>query len=264
LAVLLAETTRLYALHARSNLALQRERNSKLMNMEAMAASIAHEVRQPLTGISAHAAAGLRYLERAPPNIEQVRSALNAVVAASRRASEVFDGVRALFGSAEQRREQIDVNEMLLGALRALREELVVHGITTNAELTSELPLAIGHGGQLQEVVLNLIRNAIEAMAATKDGARVLRLSTELSGDDIRVAVEDSGPGIDPEKLDGIFDPFVTTKPNGMGLGLAICRMIIDRHGGTLSARSSEKGSGALFQLVLPINSAASSKAAPA
>lgn len=260
LTVLLAEMSRLYARQARSHLVLQHERNNKLMNMEAMASSIAHEVRQPLTGIAASGGAALRFLERSPPNIEQAQFALNTVIAASLRAGQVFDNIRALFGSADQRQEPIDVNEMLLEALRTLHGELTFHGITANPELTSELPLAMGHGGQLQGVILNLVRNAIEAMAAINDGRRVLRLSTKLSGHNITIAIEDTGPGIDPEKLRGIFDPFVTTKPNGMGLGLAICRMIIDRHGGTLSARSSEKGSGALFQFVLPINSAAPSK----
>jgi signal transduction histidine kinase len=263
LAVLLEETTRLYARHARSNLALRRERNNKLMNMEAMAASIAHQVRQPLMGITASGSAALRFLEHSPPNIEKAGLALNRIVAASLRASEIFDDVRALFAIGDQRPEPIDVNVMLLGALRTLREELDVHGITTNTELTSELPLAMGHRGQLQEVILNLVRNSIEAMATINDGSRVLRLSTELIGHDIGVVVEDSGPGINPEKLDDVFDPFVTTKPNGMGLGLAICRMIIDRHGGTLLTRSGKKGSGALFQFVLPINSASRAELAP-
>ena len=117
----------------------------------------------------------------------------------------------------------------------------------------SELPLVMGHRGQLQEVLLNLVRNAIEAMDAVKDGSRVLQVRTERHGrDEIVVAVEDSGPGIDPKKLDGIFDAFVSTKPQGMGLGLAICRMIIERHGGQLSASSDGKN-GALFEFVLPI-----------
>ena len=151
------------------------------------------------------------------------------------------------------------MNEIVLGGLRALRGELDVHGVTPRAELTSNLPLVTGHRGQLEEVLLNWARNASEAMDAVEKGSRLLRVRTRHDGRDaITVAVEDTGPGIDPEKLDGIFDPFVTTKPHGMGLGLAICRMIIEQHGGQLSVQSG-KERGALFQIILPIKSAAGS-----
>jgi signal transduction histidine kinase len=136
------------------------------------------------------------------------------------------------------------------------------HGVTPRTELASELPPVMGHRGQLQEVLLNLARNAIEAMDAIEEGSRVLRVRTQYDDRDaITVAVEDTGLGIDPEKLDGIFDVFVTTKAQGMGLGLAICRMIIERHVGKLSASSDGKR-GALFQFVLPIKSAKSSSTA--
>ncbi|HEY6256785.1 MAG TPA: ATP-binding protein [Xanthobacteraceae bacterium] len=253
LASLFAERSESEARLVRSNLALQRERENKLMNLEAMAATISHEVRQPLAAIATNGGAARRFLQNAPPNIDEAQSALDAIVIASHRASEVFDNIRALFGSADQGREPIEVNEIVLGALRALRGELDVHSITTRTELASELPLVMGHRGQLHEVILNLARNAIEAMDAIRDGSRVLRVKTEHHiRDAITVAVEDSGPGIDPEKLDGIFDAFVTTKTQGMGLGLAICRMIVERHGGQLTAASDGKR-GALFQFVLPI-----------
>jgi signal transduction histidine kinase len=172
--------------------------------------------------------------------------------------------LRALFGSINQGQEPVDVNEMILGALRSLRGELDVHGVTTRIELTSELPPVMGHSGQLQEVILNLLRNGIEAMDTVKGGNRVLRVQTAHNGRDaIAVAVEDTGPGIDPKKLDGIFDAFVTTKPQGMGLGLAICRMIIERHGGQLTASSNGNCGGALFQFVLPIKLAAGSSTTP-
>jgi signal transduction histidine kinase len=257
LVVLLAEMTRLYVRLARSNRALQRERNNKLMNLEAMAASISHEVSQPLAAIATNGGAALRFLGHTPPDLEDARSALNRIVTASHLAREVFDNIRALFGSADQGQETVDVNEIIFGALGALRGELEEHGITTRAELTPELPIVLGHRGQLQEVILNLIHNAIEAMDA-KDGSRVLRVSTQHHDrDTITVAVEDTGPGIDPEKVDGIFDAFVTTKPKGMGLGLAICRMIVERHGGQLSVWSDKNRGGALFQFVLPVKSAA-------
>jgi signal transduction histidine kinase len=253
LAALFAERRESEARLVRSNMMLERERNNKLMNLEAMTASISHEVRQPLATIATNGGAALRFLGRAKPDLDEVRSALDSIVAASHRASQIFDNLRALFGSTNQGQQPVDVNEMIIGALRALRGELDLHGVTTRTELTSELPLVMGHSGQLQEVILNLLRNGIEAMDTIKGGNRMLRVKTEHDGRDaITVAVEDTGPGIDPKKLDGIFDAFVTTKPQGMGLGLAICRMIIERHGGQLTA-SSNGNRGALFQFVLPI-----------
>jgi two-component system, NtrC family, sensor kinase len=235
---------------------LQRERNNKLMNLEAMAASIAHEVRQPLTAIAASGNAALRFLGRAPPDHMEVRSALSRIISDSHRASQVFDNIRALFGKSEKGYEHklIDMNEVILEVLRTLRGELKERVITVRTELTSQQPLVMGHRGQLHEVLLNLFGNAIEAMDAIKDGRRVLQVSTDRHRDKIAVAVEDSGPGIDAEKLDGIFDAFVSTKPQGMGLGLAICRMIINRHGGQLSASPGQRR-GAVFQFTLPTKS---------
>lgn len=262
LAALFSERKESEARLVRANVTLQRERNNKLMNLEAMAASISHEVRQPVAAIAANASAALRFLGRGPPDLEEARSALNRIVTASHHAGEVFDNLRALFGNTDQRKEPLDVNELVLGALRVLRGELDDHGVTPRTELASELPPVMGHRGQLQEVLLNLARNAIEAMDAIEEGSRVLRVRTQYDDHDaITVAVEDTGLGIDPEKLDGIFDVFVTTKAQGMGLGLAICRMIIERHDGKLSASSDGKR-GALFQFVLPIKSAKGSSTA--
>jgi signal transduction histidine kinase len=262
LAALFSERRENEARLARSNVMLQRERDNKLMNLEAMVASISHEVRQPLAAIAMNGNAAMRFLGRAPPDLEEVQSALNRMVVASHHANEVFDNLRALFGSTDEGQEPVDVNEIVLAALSALRGELDDRGIRTLTELTPELPLVLGHTGQLQEVILNLARNGIEAIDAIKDGNRMLRVKTERNGRDaITVAVEDTGPGIDPVKLEGIFDAFVTTKPQGMGLGLAICRMIIERHGGQLTASSDGKR-GALFQFVLPIKSAVGSSTA--
>lgn len=252
LAVLLAETTRLYARLARSNMLLQRERNNKLMNLQAMMASISHEVRQPLGAIGVSGSAALRFLGHKPPNLEEARSNLKTIVSETHRASQVFDSFRDLFGRADRKQEPIDVNGLVLEVLQALRRELKNHDITTRVELAPELPLVMGHGGQLREVIVNLVQNAIDAMDAIKDDRRVLQVTTAHDGADaIIVAVEDSGPGIDPKRLDSIFDAFVTTKPHGMGLGLAICRMIIERHEGQLSA-SPAHPRGTIFRIVLP------------
>jgi signal transduction histidine kinase len=147
----------------------------------------------------------------------------------------------------------IDVNEMVLEVLQILRGELKDNDIATRIELMPELPLIMGHKGQLQEVLINLIHNAIEAMDAIRDGNRILQLKTTRQGDDaILIAVEDSGPGVDPKKADSIFDAFVSMKPQGTGLGLAICRMIVERHDGQISACPAEP-QGTVFRVVLPV-----------
>jgi len=252
LVALLAETTTLYARLAGSYLRLQRERNNKLINLEAMAATIAHEVRQPLAAMRLDSDAALTLLDTAPPNVEAARSALTDVVSNSDRASQVLEDIRVLFGKATQTRTPVDVNETALEALRVLRAELKNRGVAVRLELATELPLIMGHRGQLREVFLNLVHNALEAMDERADRARMLQVITQRRDTDaIVVAVQDTGPGIDPKRLNAVFDAFATTKSQGMGLGLAICRTIIERHGGQLTAFSDGKN-GALFQFVLP------------
>ncbi len=232
---------------------LERERENKLMNVEAIMASIAHEVRQPLAVLATNGSAALRFLKKTPPDYDEVGAALNRIIGDSHRVSEAFDSIRALFRKADQAREQIDASELALETLQLLGGELRDHGVSTHTELASELPVVEGHRGQLQQVIINLVHNAIEAMDTTKDRSRVLRVRTGVHGGDaIIVAVEDSGPGIDSKRLEGIFDAFVTTKSDGMGLGLAICCRIIENHGGKISALSDGKN-GAQFQIILPI-----------
>jgi signal transduction histidine kinase len=232
---------------------LESERDNKLMNIEAVTASIAHEVRQPLGAIATNSSAALRFLEMVPPDINEVRASLDSMLGDCVRVSEVFDTILALFRRVDQKSEPIVLNEIAIDVLQPMREELRSHGVTTEIELAPELPGVDGHRNQLRQVIFNLIRNAIESMDNTMDRSRVLRVITKSRGPDaIVIEVEDSGPGINPGRLDRIFDPFVTTKPNGIGLGLAICRMIVERHGGKLSALSDGKN-GARFQLVLPV-----------
>jgi signal transduction histidine kinase len=252
LAALFAERRENEAHLARSNAMLERERNNKLMSLAATAAAISHEMKQPLTAITANGIASLRLLETAPPDLEEARSALNDVVDDAYRAGQVLDNLRVLFGKVDREEEPIDVNQVTVRALRTLRAELSDHRVAASLDLTSELPAVRGHGGELQEVIINLFHNAIEAMDAIKAERRVLKVRTRRDGvNAVVVEVEDSGPGIDPKRLESIFDAFVTTKPQGTGLGLAISRMIVERHGGQLSARSDGKD-GALFRLVLP------------
>jgi PAS domain S-box-containing protein len=234
-------------------MSLEGERDNKLMNIEAVTASIAHEVRQPLAAIAMNGEAALQFLEGVPLDIDRVRAIMNQMMGDCHRVSEVFDTIRALFRRVDQKREPTVVNEIVLDVLQSMREKLTDHGVTTETELAPELQCVDGHRNQLRQVIFNLIHNAVDSMDNTMDQSRILRVMTMSHvPDSIIVAVEDSGPGINPTRLEKIFDPFITTKADGMGLGLAICRMIVERHGGVLSALSDGKN-GARFQLVLPV-----------
>jgi signal transduction histidine kinase len=187
-----------------------------------------------------------------PADIDEATANLNRIINDCRRASEVFDSILTLFRQEDQERQAIDVNEIALEVLHSSRGELAEHRVTARTELASELPLVSGHKRQLQQVISNLVQNAIEAMDITTDRDRVLRVRTGVdSRDAIIVAVEDTGPGIDSKQLGSIFDAFFTTKSHGIGLGLAICRMIVERHGGQLTA-ASDGNNGARFLFVLP------------
>jgi signal transduction histidine kinase len=241
---------RLYAELARSNAMLQRERNNKLMNLEAVVAAIAHEVRQPLTAISASGSAARRFLETEPPDLGEARSSVDHLVEDTHRLSEVFQNIRALFGRAEQPMRAVDVNALVLDVLRTIESDLRGHGIRTVLRLQSELPPVLGHRGQLQEVVYNLVGNATEAMQAA-ERPRILTITTGLDPGGVVLAVQDTGPGIGPNEAEAIFDAFVSTKPDGIGLGLAICRLIVERHGGRLSVSAADPP-GAVFEIGLP------------
>jgi signal transduction histidine kinase len=233
---------------------LERERDNKLLNAQAITAAIAHELKQPLAAIVTNGAACLRFMDRTPPELEEVRTILKDITSDGHRAGDLFDSMRALFGKRAQVRQKIDINEIIRLELQSSRSELQDHNVETRLELTSALPLIDGHRRQLEQVISNLIHNAIEAMDATTRG-RLLRVRTRLNDHDaITVAVQDSGPGIDPGKINEIFGAFFTTKSHGMGLGLAICRMIIEHHGGQLTASSDGKN-GTLFEFTLPIES---------
>jgi len=252
LIAVLTETTWLYARLIHSNAMLRRERDNKLMNLEALAAAISHEVKQPLSSIELNLGSVLSFIDREPVDVEEARSALNDLISDSRRISEVLDNVRALFGKTGRVQEPIDVNEAVLGGLRILRGELRDHGVTVRVELASELPPVMGNRVQLQEVVLNLFHNAVEAMDAVRGDFRVLKAKTEYRDRKaVIIEVEDSGPGISPERAGSIFDAFVTTKPQGMGMGLALCRMIIERHEGHFSVWPAHPH-GSIFRIILP------------
>jgi signal transduction histidine kinase len=253
LIVLLSESMRLHAALSRANLMLERERKNRLMNVKAATSSIVHEVRQPLAAITASATAARKWLEKVPPDTDEVKPLLENIERAGFVASEVLATVPGLFQDADHEQQPIDVNNLALETLKILRGELHNHAVKTHTELASELPLVMGRRVQLQEVILNLVQNAIDAMDSNNVDRRTLKVRTKPDGAKaIIMEVEDSGPGIEAERLGGIFEAFVTTKPHGTGLGLAICSRIIERHGGRLTA-SSDGRNGALFQIVLPV-----------
>jgi signal transduction histidine kinase len=261
LAALLWESARLYVRLAAAVRALQRERANKLMSLEVVVASVAHEIKQPLTVIATRAGIVQRLLGRPQPDLDAARRNLQEMERASFSASEVFESIRALFRNPAQEKQSLDLNELVLTALRTLSGELNERGIGIHLELASDLRAVLGHKGQLHEVLLNIVQNAIDAMDGVSDRPRELRVTTSLRGREVTLSIEDTGVGIARDRLASLFEAFVTTKARGTGLGLGICRLIIDRHDGQLSA-SSDLGKGTRFDVTLPVQGKAQASAA--
>lgn len=234
--------------------ALQMElaRVTSLTTVGQMAASMAHEIKQPLATIALGSSAGLRWLAKQPPNLEEVRADLNRIADAAHRAGQVIEGIRSMFKSDSRQKVLLDVNQMIREIVVLLHPEMQNRQIVVEDELSPKLPPVLADAIQLQQVIANLITNAIEAMEAVDDRARALRVkSAIIEPNSVLIMVEDSGPGIDPEIVDRIFHPFFTTKSRGMGMGLSICRSIIEAHDGRLSARPANHR-GSVFQISLP------------
>jgi signal transduction histidine kinase len=227
-------------------------RADRLMTIGAMTASIAHEINQPLAAIVTNSNAGLRWLSNASPDLEEVRSALKRISKDGHRASEVIGSIRAMFRKEAAHKSEHDVNDIVQETLGLVQGEIKKQKVTVRTELADALPPVLADRVQVQQVVLNLMNNAIDAMSPVTDRARVLRVQSEARGDNgISLKIEDSGVGIDPKDADRIFDAFYTTKANGTGLGLSICRTIIEAHGGRLSAAPAAPH-GSVFEVVLP------------
>jgi signal transduction histidine kinase len=249
---LLYETTTLYAQLLRALLARRRERDARLMVGDAVSASIAHEMRQPLTGIVANADAGLRFLKRKNPILEEVEAALRCILNDGHRAGAVIESVRASFKSGASVRTSLDMGQLIRDSLALSRAELDTHGISVNVLIAKRVPYVVGDEIQLQQVLINLITNAADAMATIPDRERILHISCgEQQPGRVAISVEDSGAGVETKNIEQIFDPLFTTKPSGTGLGLAICRSIVEAHHGSLVAVPN-RSRGALFELLLP------------
>jgi signal transduction histidine kinase len=221
-----------------------------------VAASIAHEVKQPITATRIDAQAALRWLDQKPPDLEEVRQALNSIVKDSNRASEVVERIRALIKKAPPQKDRFEINAAIREVIELTHTEVVKNSISLRTELADGLLIVQGDRVQLQQVILNLIINAIEAMSGVSEGKRELLIGT---GNDesrsVLVRIGDSGPGLAAATLERLFQPFCTTKPNGLGLGLSICRSIVEAHGGRLWVTTNVP-CGAIFQFALPAHPA--------
>jgi signal transduction histidine kinase len=216
-------------------------------------------VKQPITASVTAAHAALQWLDRQTPDLGEVRRALADIVKAGSRAGDVIDRIRDLIKRAPPRKDRLEINEAIREVLELTRGEAVKNGVSVRTELADALPLIEGDRVELQQVILNLIINAIEAMSGTSDGSRELIITTgKAESGGALVAVQDSGPGLAPATLEHIFDAFYTTKPDGMGMGLSIGHSIIKAHGGRLWAEANVPH-GAIFQFTLPVHADSSS-----
>jgi C4-dicarboxylate-specific signal transduction histidine kinase len=227
-------------------------RVTRLTAMGELSASIAHELRQPLAGAVANSDACLAWLSSQPPNLDEARAAADRTIEAATRASDIIRRIQALFKKTAPERMRVNINEVIEETLGLIRSEVLGNNVSLQTELGPQLPPVLGDRVQLQQVVLNLVKNGIEAMSSVQDRALQLRIrSARYEPNQIVVAVADSGAGIDPKVIGRIFEPFYTTKLQGTGMGLAISRSIIEAHGGRLWVEPNPSH-GATFQYTLP------------
>jgi signal transduction histidine kinase len=207
--------------------------------------------------VATSATAGSRWLDRQPPDVENARNSFGRISRDVTRATEIIERIRALMTKASPRKDSLEINKAILEVIALTHGEVLKNGVSVQTQLAEGLPLIQGDRVQLQQVVLNLIVNAVQAMSDVSEGARELLIGTgkDASGG-VLVAVQDSGPGLNPESFERLFDSFYTTKPDGMGMGLSVCHSIVEAHGGRIWA-TPNLPQGAVFQFTLPINSEA-------
>jgi signal transduction histidine kinase len=253
LVVLLYEITTIYVRLLRAISAQRREREARLLTGDVVAAAIAHEVRQPLSAIVTTAGAGLRFLDRSTPVLDKAAESFRRIAADGHRADEVIESVRAIFRNSVREKMPLDVNAIVQEALALEHDDLRKHKISVETAPTVQLPEVHGDRVQLQQVLLNLITNAIHAMAS-RDEPRVLSVKSERYEEGgVLISVADTGMGIGPQDINRIFNPLFTTKTDGMGMGLAICRSIIEAHDGRLWVTPNTPR-GAVFQFTLNVD----------
>src|SRR5258705_1631050 len=243
--------------HRRADEALDKARSelahvTRVMTLGALTASIAHEVNQPLSGIITNASTCLRMLDAEPPNVDGARETAKRTIRDGRRAADVITRLRALFTNKDAAKELIDLNEATQEVIALSRTELERNGVITRTELAAELPVVTGDRIQLQQVILNLLRNGSDAMSAVDDRPRELRFTTEVEeGNCVRLSVRDAGVGFEPQALERLYQSFYTPKSDGMGIGLSVSRSIIENHRGRLWATPND-GPGVTFSFSLP------------
>ena len=245
-------TERKRAVEALREVQMELAHANRVATMGQLTASIAHEVNQPLAAAVTNAQAALRWLDGRPPDLKEARQALARIVRDGNRAGEVIGRIRALIKKAPPRKDALAINEVIREVIEFARGEAVKNGISAQTQLAEGLPLIEGDRVELQQVILNLIINAVEAMSGASEGSRELLISTRIAeSDGVLVLVRDSGPGLAPAGLERIFEAFYTTKPGGLGMGLSVCRSIIEAHGGRLWANPNVP-QGAVFQFTVP------------
>lgn len=225
---------------------------SRISTLGELAASISHELKQPITAAMLTASTGLKWLKRDKPNVEEASDALESIIKDGKRASEIIDRLRSLYTKVPPKREEIAVNEVISEMVVLLRAEATRNAVSMRADLADNLPSAIADRVQVQQVLMNLMLNGIEAMS---DTGGVLTVESQSGAQGIiEISVNDTGPGLPHDEADQIFDAFYSTKPQGSGMGLAICKSIVESHGGRIWANSNG-GCGAMFHFTLPAGS---------
>jgi C4-dicarboxylate-specific signal transduction histidine kinase len=236
-------------------------RVARIATLGELTASLAHEINQPLGAVVTNGSASLRWLDANPPNLEEAREAIARTIDEANRASEVIKKTRTLLQKSSPEMRPLDVNEIIREVLVLSDAELLRSGVVVHSELAVDVPTVRGDRVQLQQVMLNLIMNAIEAMCTVVDRPRTLMIRSAKDGAGVVIQVQDSGIGLKAEEIDWIFEPFFTTKAQGIGMGLPIARSIVEAHGGRLWV-TPEPSYGTVFQFTLPAQEASNERAA--